>query len=71
MAFTTSIEAEKRICATCQYWQGERGLKWVSQRKVRVYYNGGVAGCSGWRTKRGAGYTCVRYRPWTELPELP
>ena len=34
MALTTSIDAEKRICATCQFWQGERMPQWTPTRNV-------------------------------------
>ena len=68
MALTTSIDAGKRICATCQFWQGERMPKWTPTRNVIVRYDGGIATCSAWAQKRGARFTCARYKRWMELP---
>lgn len=68
MPYATSTDAQHRICATCQFWQGRRQVRFVSPQDVRVQYDGGSAECTGWRQSRHAGFCCGRYKRWVVLP---
>jgi len=68
MTSTSSIEASKRICATCQYWQGEREVKFITAQYVRVNYHTGQAYCAAFKQNKGSGFYCNRYKRWVQLP---
>lgn len=64
---TTVTNAENRRCATCQFWQGEREVHFVTRTMVQVRY-GRMAHCTAWRQDRPGTNICNRYKRWVELP---
>ena len=66
MAATYNITGKH--CATCRYWNGERGIEFCGNRPYRVKVGNTTSTCMAKsNTRASAGTVCSRWAQWEKI----
>ena len=58
----------ERKCATCRWWNGERGLEFRGNQPYYVKVGGAGAPCMAWNSQQKSPATnCSRWEKWEKI----
>ncbi len=64
----TNVKLDEKKCGSCQWWSGEREIKFFCRKPEKIACEGSSQLCRADHRTHSASWSCREWVKWNELP---